>query len=146
MYNLLLFNHNTTIFKPLFLTRTPRVRYVAWRKSFSRHKKCQLVFCFIAFSNMIPHSFESLTETCIPSIESFEPMVTKLCSRQEMLYKINQRGIIKKRNKVELRFLCTALRVIARNMHIKYGVIRTYGDKVMLRTRNALYNQSKGNN
>jgi len=32
-------------------------------------------------------------------------MVTKLCSGQEMLYKINQRGIIKKRNKVELWFL-----------------------------------------
>jgi len=55
-----------------------------------------------------------------------------------MLYKINQRGIIKKQNKVDLRFLCTALRVIARNMHTKYGVIWKYGDKVMLRTRNAL--------
>jgi len=66
-------------------------------------------------------------------------MLVKLCSRQEMLYKINQRGIIKKRNKVELRFLCTALQVIARNMHTcKYGVIQTYGDKVMLRTKNVL--------
>jgi len=65
-------------------------------------------------------------------------MVTKLYTGQEMLYKINQRGIIKKRNKVELWFLCTALRVVARNMHTKYGVIQTYGDKVMLRTRNAL--------
>jgi len=55
-----------------------------------------------------------------------------------MLYKINQRGIIQKRNKVELRFLCTALQVIARNMHTKHGVIRTYGDKVMHWTRNAL--------
>jgi len=55
-----------------------------------------------------------------------------------MLYKNNQRGIIKKRNKVELRFLCTALQVIARNVYTKYGVIRTYGDEVMLRTRNAL--------
>ena len=53
--------------------------------------------------------FESLPETCIPSMESFEPSVTKLCSGQEMLYKINQRGKVKKRNKVELRFLCTAL-------------------------------------
>ena len=50
-------------------------------------------------------------------MESFEPMVTKLCSGQEILYKINQRRIIQKRNKVELRFLCTALRVIARSMH-----------------------------
>ena len=32
----------------------------------------------------------------------------------------------------------TFLLVIAINMHTKYGVIRTYGDKVMLRTRNAL--------
>jgi len=64
--------------------------------------------------------------------------VTKVWSGQEMLYKINPRGILKKRNKVELRFLCTALQVIARNMHTKYGVIRTYGDKVMLRKRNAL--------
>jgi len=55
-----------------------------------------------------------------------------------MLYKINQRGIIQKRNKVELQFLCTALRVIARNMHTKYGVIWTYGDNVMLQTRNAV--------
>ena len=36
--------------------------------------------------------FESLQGTCIPSLESFEPMVTKLRSGQEMLYK-NQRGI-----------------------------------------------------
>jgi len=55
-----------------------------------------------------------------------------------MLYKINQMGIIQKLNNVELRFLCTALWVIARNMHTKYGVIRTHGDKVMLQTRNAL--------
>jgi len=43
--------------------------------------------------------FASLPETCIPSIKSFEPLVTKLCSGQEMFYKINQRGIIKKQNK-----------------------------------------------
>ena len=55
-----------------------------------------------------------------------------------MLYKINQRRIIQNRNKGKLQFLCTALQVIARNMHTKYEVIRTYGDKVMLRTRNAL--------
>jgi len=65
-------------------------------------------------------------------------MVTKLCFGQEILLKFNQRGFIQKRNKVEKRFLCTALRVIARNMHTKYGAIQTYGDKVMLRTRNAL--------
>jgi len=59
-------------------------------------------------------------------------MVTKLCTDQEMLYKINQ-----KLKKVELRFLCTALRVIARSMHTKFGVIWTYDDKVMLRTRKA---------
>jgi len=58
--------------------------------------------------------------------------------RTKMLYKINQSGIIKKRNKVELRFLCTALRVTARNMHTMHGVIRTYGDKVMLWTINAV--------
>ena len=52
--------------------------------------------------------------------------------------KINQRAIIQKRNKVELWFLSTALRVIAINMHTKFEVIWTYGDKVMLRTRNAL--------
>jgi len=65
-------------------------------------------------------------------------MVTKLCFGQEILYKINQRGQIQKQNKVEIRFLCTALRVIARSMHTKFGVIWTYGDKGMLRTRNAL--------
>jgi len=79
-----------------------------------------------------------IDKTCIPNMEPFEPMVTKLCFGQEMLYKINQRDLNQKRKKVELRFLCTALRVIARNMHTKYGVILTYGDKVMLRTRNAL--------
>jgi len=63
-------------------------------------------------------------------------MMTKLLSGQEMLYKINQRGIIKKLNKVELRFLCTALGVIARSMHTKFGVIWTYDDKVSLQTRN----------
>jgi len=36
-----------------------------------------------------------------------------------MLYK-NQKEIIKKRKKVELVFLCTALRICARNMHIKF--------------------------
>ena len=44
--------------------------------------------------------------------------------------KINQREIIQKRNKVELWFLCTALRVIARNMHNKFGMIWTYSDKL----------------
>ena len=47
----------------------------------------------------------------------------------------NQRGIIKKRNKVELRFLCSAPRVIARNMHTKFGMFWTYSDKVMLQIR-----------
>ena len=42
---------------------------------------------------------------------------------QEMLYNVNQKGIIKKWNKVELRFLCTELPVIARNIHAKFGVI-----------------------
>jgi len=70
----------------------------------------------------------------------------KVMLGQEMLYKINQSEIIQKQNKVELRFLCTALRVIARSMHTKFGVIWTYDDKVMLWTRNALKNQSKGNN
>ena len=64
-------------------------------------------------------------------------MVTMLHSGQEMLLK-NQRGLIKKRIKFELWFLCTALSVIARNKHIKFGVIWTFGDNVMLRTRNAL--------
>jgi len=71
-------------------------------------------------------------------------MVKQLCSGQEMLYKINQRGIIQKWSKVELRFLCTAFRVITRNKHTKYGVIRTYGDKVMRQTRNALLNNQWG--
>jgi len=61
-------------------------------------------------------------------------MVIKLRYGQEMLYK-TQRGIVQKWNKEELRFLCSALRFIARNMHTKYGVIRTYGNKVMLWTR-----------
>ena len=51
---------------------------------------------------------------------------------------------IQKRNKVDLSFLCTAIPVIARHMHTKFGVIWTYDDKGLLRTRNALYNQSKG--
>jgi len=54
-----------------------------------------------------------------------------------MFYKINQRELIKKRNYVELEFLCTALRVISRSMHTKFGVIWTYDDIVTLRTRKA---------
>ena len=54
-----------------------------------------------------------------------------------MLHKISQRGIIQKRNKVELRFLCIALWVIAKSMQTKFGVIWTYADKVTLRTRKA---------
>ena len=68
-------------------------------------------------------------------------MVTKLCSGQEMLYKINQKGNNSKTEQgrfTVLVHLYTALRVVARNMHTKYGVIRTYGDKVMLWIRNAL--------
>jgi len=81
-------------------------------------------------------------------MESFEPMVTKLhvCSGEKMLYKINQREIIQQWNNVELRFLRIALRIIARSMHTKFGVIWPFDDKVTLRTRNGLYNQSKGNN
>jgi len=80
----------------------------------------------------------SLPETCILSLELFEPMVTKLSSGQELLNKTNERGILQKQNNVELRFLCIVLSVIAGNMHDKFGVIWTYGDKVTLRTRNAL--------
>jgi len=54
-----------------------------------------------------------------------------------MLYK-KSKGIIQKRKKVELRFLCTALRVIAKNMHTKFGVIWAYGDKVSFQTRKPL--------
>ena len=39
-------------------------------------------------------------------------------------------GRIQKWKKLELRFLCTALRVIARSMHTKFGVIWTYDDKI----------------
>jgi len=60
--------------------------------------------------------------------------------------KINQRGFIQRRNKVEIWFLSTALRVIVRNMHTKYGVLQTYGNNVMLWTRNVFLNQLKGNN
>jgi len=33
-------------------------------------------------------------------------------------------------DKVELRFLCTAIRVSARSMHTKFGVIWIYDDKL----------------
>jgi len=59
----------------------------------------------------------------IPRLESFEPVVTKVRSGQGMHYKIKQRGIIQNRNKVELKFLCTASRVITRNMQNKIEVI-----------------------
>jgi len=88
----------------------------------------------------------TLPKTCITGMESFEPMVTKLCYGLEMLNKIDQKRIIQKLNKVELQLLCTALQVIARNMHTKYGVIRTYDDKVMLQTIYSLKNQTKVNN
>jgi len=41
-------------------------------------------------------------------MESFELTMTKLCSGQEISIKINQRGVIHKRNKV-VTVLCTAL-------------------------------------
>jgi len=72
----------------------------------------------------------SLPETCIPSMESSEPMVRKLCAGQEMLYKIKGEYIKNGKGRVTV--------LVARNMHTKYGVIRTYGEKVMRRTRNAL--------
>jgi len=53
---------------------------------------------------------------------SFENMMTMLHSGQEMLFK-NQKCLIYKQNKVELQFLCTTLKVIAINMHTKFGVI-----------------------
>jgi len=55
-----------------------------------------------------------------------------------MLYKINQREKIQQGIKVELQFLRTALWVIARSMHTKFGFIWTYDDKVTLQTRNCL--------
>jgi len=64
-------------------------------------------------------------------VESYAP-------NKKFFSKINEMGIIQKRNKVELWFLWTSLQVIARHMHTKYGGIQTYGDKVMHRTRNAL--------
>jgi len=53
-------------------------------------------------------------------------------------------GIIWNLNNVELWFVYTALRVIARNMHTKFGVIWTYGDKVKLQTKNAQWKTIKG--
>jgi len=55
--------------------------------------------------------------------------------------KINQRGTIQ--NKAELQFLCTALRVIARNMQTKLWVSWTFDDKVTLQTRNPILNLLK---
>jgi len=46
-----------------------------------------------------------------------------------MLYKVNQKEIIKKHIKGKLRVRCTALRVIERNMRTKL-VIGTYDDNV----------------
>ena len=98
--------------------------------------KVELRFCALHLS--------LLPETCLPKMESFEPMVTKLCSGQDLLYKINQRGIIKKRNRVGLWFLRTAIRVIAISMHTKFGVIWTHNDKVTLRTRKARRRRGHG--
>jgi len=59
----------------------------------------------------------------------------KVCSGLEMLYKINQRGIILKRNKVDYGSCAMHFRIIARSMHTMFGVIWTYDDKVTLRTK-----------
>jgi len=69
-------------------------------------------------------------------MESFELTMIKFNSGQEMLCKINQRGIIQKRKMVEYGS-CALLRIISRNMHTKFGVIWTYmyDDKVKLQTR-----------
>ena len=76
--------------------------------------------------------FQSLQERCIPSLESFEHMVSLLRPGQKCSEKI--KGFLsKKHSNAELRFLCTAPRVIARNMHTTFGVIWIYGDKITLR-------------
>jgi len=47
-----------------------------------------------------------------------------------MLYKTKLKENNSNRNMVELRFVCTGLWVIAKNMHTNFEVIWTYGDKV----------------
>ena len=57
-------------------------------------------------THLLLHQTETENQTCF--IETDVSPDTKLHPGQEMLYK-NQREIIKKQNKVELRFLSTAL-------------------------------------
>ena len=116
---------------------------IRWQ-CYAQDKKCFLKNKGVQFKNGTRLSygscalhFRSLQETCTPSLKSFESMVTNLHSGQEMVYKNQSKGNNSKRNKVELKLLCTALRVIARKMHTKFGVIWTYGEKLMLRIRNA---------
>ena len=108
---------------------------------FSWHKKCWLVFCF----TVISHSK--------PDFKQFNLIMTTICFRQwaengviwtydnkvtlrtRNSIKMNQRGIIKKLNEIEL------LPVIARSMHTKFGVIWTYGEKVTHRTRESIKHQ-----
>jgi len=78
--------------------------------------------------------FESLREACMPSLESFGPMMTKLRSGQgkqddaaaddeaaadQSKHYMSHSQATHKRNKVDVWFLCTALSVIAINIHIK---------------------------
>jgi len=65
-------------------------------------------------------------------------MVRKLCSGQEMLYKINQTGIIKKteQGRVTVRVHCT-LSHCQKHTYEVFRVIQTYDDKVTLRPRKA---------
>jgi hypothetical protein len=49
-------------------------------------------------------------------------------TRTKIKYENLQRAINKKLRSAEYRFLCTALPVIERSMHTKFGVNPTYSD------------------
>ena len=105
---------------------------------------CRLLFFFLIFSGFqnlaVSDKVSCLIKFCPPpKLYRLDMFHWNRCvawlkvtvhSGQEMVYKNQSKGIIQKRNKVELQFGCTALWVINRNMHTRFGMIWTYSDKV----------------
>ena len=95
--------------------------YILNQRGIIKKNNVELCFLYIAL-----HVIERNMYTCI----KFGVIWTKLHSGQEMLYKNQSKGNIKKMEQGRIVFHCTLSHCI--NMHTKFEVIWTYGHKVML--------------
>ena len=85
----------------------------------SKNTQCSVMGFQLCTMSLCKKSKVALSNKCIKN----QSKGKTLKEWQEMLYKIKYRWIMWKLNKVELWY--TALRVIARNMHNKFGVMIT---------------------